>query len=83
MCATLRCARQASERNLRKALLMLETCRVAQYPFTPDQPVQLADWELYIQVQPMIAPPADKDTPCIPERHLLMSITAGRTWSIF
>ncbi|KAK9808259.1 hypothetical protein WJX73_004150 [Symbiochloris irregularis] len=40
---------QASERNLRRALLMLETCRVAQYPFTPDQPVQLADWELYIQ----------------------------------
>ena len=29
---------------------MLETCRVTQYPFTPDQPVQMADWELYIQV---------------------------------
>ena len=30
---------------------MFETCRVAQYPFTSDQPVQLADWELYVQVR--------------------------------
>jgi replication factor C subunit 3/5 len=41
---------QAAERNLRRALLMLETCRVAQTPFTEDQQVQLPDWELYIQV---------------------------------
>ncbi|KAK9806998.1 hypothetical protein WJX72_010071 [[Myrmecia] bisecta] len=39
----------ASDRNLRRALLMLETCRVAQLPLTDDQPVQLTDWELYIQ----------------------------------
>ena len=38
-----------SERNLRRALLSLEACRVAQYPFTPDQPVAAADWEMYIQ----------------------------------
>ena len=31
---------------------MLETCKVAQFPFQAGQDVQLADWELYIQVQP-------------------------------
>lgn len=41
----------ASERSLRRALLMLEVCRVAQYPFTEEQPLQAADWELYIQVR--------------------------------
>ena len=41
---------QVSERNLRRALLSFETCRVAQYPLTESQPVQLPDWELYIQV---------------------------------
>ena len=40
----------ASERSLRRALLMMEVCRVAQYPFTDDQQLQAADWELYIQV---------------------------------
>ncbi|KAK9861660.1 hypothetical protein WJX84_003837 [Apatococcus fuscideae] len=39
----------ASDRNLRRALLMLETCQAAKYPFSDDQPVQLTDWELYIQ----------------------------------
>ena len=29
---------------------MLETCKVAQFPFQAGQDVQLADWELYIQV---------------------------------
>jgi hypothetical protein len=29
----------ASERNLRRALLMLEACRVQQHPFSPDQEV--------------------------------------------
>ena len=37
-----------SERNLRRALLMLEACKVQQAPLTPDQPVLLPDWELYI-----------------------------------
>ena len=41
---------QISERNLRRALLCFETCKMAQYPFTDDQPVQMTDWELYIQV---------------------------------
>jgi replication factor C subunit 3/5 len=36
------------ERNLRRALLSLEACRVAQYPLTPDQPIAAADWEMYI-----------------------------------
>ncbi|KAH7464888.1 hypothetical protein PRIC1_005515 [Phytophthora ramorum] len=37
-----------SERNLRRALLMLETCRVQNYPFSPDQQIQLPAWEDYI-----------------------------------
>lgn len=37
-----------SKRNLRRALLLLEACRVQQYPFSPDQPVQPMDWEVYI-----------------------------------
>lgn len=37
------------ERNLRRALLSLEACRVAQLPLTDTQPVALPDWELYIQ----------------------------------
>lgn len=39
---------QACERNLRRAVLMLEACKVHQYPLTDDQPVQLPDWQLYI-----------------------------------
>jgi replication factor C subunit 3/5 len=39
---------EASGRNLRRALLSLEACRVAQYPFTDDQTVPAPDWELYI-----------------------------------
>ena len=38
----------ASERNMRRALLSLEACKVACYPFKPDQPIQTTDWELYI-----------------------------------
>lgn len=50
---------QTSERNLRRALLCFETCKMAQYPFTDNQPVQMTDWELYIQVcssLPVVAP---------------------------
>ena len=28
----------------------LQVCKVQQYPFTDDQAVMQADWELYIQV---------------------------------
>ncbi|KAH7315448.1 hypothetical protein KP509_21G050200 [Ceratopteris richardii] len=38
----------ASNRNLRRAILSLEACKVQQYPFTEDQPVQTTDWEQYI-----------------------------------
>ncbi len=31
-------------------LSILQVCRAQQYPFMDDQPVALADWELYIQV---------------------------------
>jgi replication factor C subunit 3/5 len=38
-----------SDRNVRRAVLMLEACHVQQRDgFTPDQAVQKTDWELYI-----------------------------------
>ncbi|GBG79245.1 hypothetical protein CBR_g29296 [Chara braunii] len=37
-----------SNRNLRRALLSFEACKVQQYPFTENQTVQTTDWELYI-----------------------------------
>ncbi|DBA04349.1 TPA: hypothetical protein N0F65_002111 [Lagenidium giganteum] len=37
-----------SDRNLRRAILMLETCRVQCYPFAADQVIQLPAWEEYI-----------------------------------
>lgn len=37
-----------SNRNLRRAVLMLEACNVHQRNMKPDQPVQLCDWEYYI-----------------------------------
>lgn len=40
---------RTSERNMRRALLCLETARVQQYPFAPNQDVQLPDWEVYIK----------------------------------
>lgn len=42
-------ALQASERNLRRALLMFETCKVAQNPLQPHQEMPYPDWELYIK----------------------------------
>ncbi|KAK3285718.1 Replication factor C (RF-C) subunit [Cymbomonas tetramitiformis] len=38
----------STDRNLRCALLSLEACKVQQYPFKSDQPIQLTDWEVYI-----------------------------------
>jgi replication factor C subunit 3/5 len=39
-----------SGRDVRKALLCLETCRVQQFPFTEAQQPRLTDWEMYITV---------------------------------
>ena len=36
------------ERNLRRSILTLEACKVQQYPFSDSQPVQLPDWQLFI-----------------------------------
>lgn len=41
----------ASGRDMRKALLCLECCRVQQFPFSESQQPRLADWELYIMVR--------------------------------
>lgn len=35
--------------NMRCALLMCEACRVQQYPFSPDQPIQDPDWEVFLK----------------------------------
>jgi replication factor C subunit 3/5 len=37
-----------AEKNLRRALLMLEACKVQHSPLAADQAVVLPDWELYI-----------------------------------
>jgi replication factor C subunit 3/5 len=37
-----------SERNMRRALLMLEAAKVQNPVLSPDMPVQLPDWELYV-----------------------------------
>jgi len=36
-----------SDRNLRRALLMLEAAPSQRYPFVDNQPVELADWQKY------------------------------------
>ena len=38
----------SSKRNLRRAVLMLEACKVQQYPMDASQTVQVADWERFI-----------------------------------
>ncbi|KAK3099888.1 hypothetical protein FSP39_011274 [Pinctada imbricata] len=38
-----------SQRNIRRAILMCEACRVQQYPFSADQEVSLPDWELFLR----------------------------------
>ncbi|KAJ3190983.1 Replication factor C (RF-C) subunit [Irineochytrium annulatum] len=40
---------EASDGNLRKAILMLEAAKVHQYPFSDNQPVLRSDWELFIE----------------------------------
>ncbi len=45
------CARigQHANRNMRRALLALETCKVSQYPFDDNQTIHVPEWELYVQ----------------------------------
>ena len=40
---------KASGRNLRRAILALEECKVAQYPFDAAMAVPQPDWEVYIK----------------------------------
>jgi len=40
---------EMSGRNLRRAILMLEACKVEQYPFTADQKITEPDWQVYIK----------------------------------
>jgi len=40
---------EKSNRNLRRAILMLEACKVAQYPFTADQSIIDLDWEVFLK----------------------------------
>ncbi|TRY90952.1 hypothetical protein DNTS_022189 [Danionella cerebrum] len=50
---------EKSNRNLRKALLMCEACRVQQYPFSPDQDIPETDWEVRARLYELL-------THCIP-----------------
>ncbi|KAJ8925314.1 hypothetical protein NQ315_009144 [Exocentrus adspersus] len=38
-----------SNRNLRRALLMCEACKVEQYPFTENQNIPDPDWQIFIK----------------------------------
>ena len=38
----------ASKRNLRRAILSLESARVQSYPFSDNSEVPVVDWELFI-----------------------------------
>lgn len=40
---------EKSERNLRRAILMLEACKVQKYPFTKTQEVPEIDWERFLE----------------------------------
>ncbi|XP_043257615.1 replication factor C subunit 3-like [Colletes gigas] len=40
---------ETSGRNLRRAILMLEACKVEQYPFTENQKITEPDWQVYIR----------------------------------
>lgn len=40
---------QQSDRNLRRALLMAEACKVQQYPFTANQTVAKLDWQVFLR----------------------------------
>lgn len=40
---------ERSDRNMRRAILMLEACRVQQYPFSVNQEVPELDWQIYIR----------------------------------
>jgi len=37
-----------SNRNVRRAILMLQTCHIESYPFTESTPIPLPDWEVFI-----------------------------------
>ncbi|CAH9069111.1 unnamed protein product [Cuscuta epithymum] len=39
---------EKSNRSLRRAILLFETCRVQQYPFTNNQAIPPMDWEEYV-----------------------------------
>jgi len=39
---------KTSNRNLRRAILMLETCKMDNYPFSDNQKIQVPDWEEFI-----------------------------------
>ena len=40
---------EKSQRNLRRAILMTEACKVQQYPFSNDQEITELDWEIYLK----------------------------------
>lgn len=49
---------EKSDRNLRRALLMCEACKVEQYPFVENQNITEPDWLLFLR---MVARKASED----------------------
>ncbi|GAB9475590.1 hypothetical protein Gpo141_00012678 [Globisporangium polare] len=66
-----------SERNLRRALLMLETCRVQNYPFSPDQQIQLPAWEEYICTLAKVVLQEQSPAGLLKAREMLYELTAN------
>lgn len=40
---------EKSERNLRRAILILESCKVQTYPFTVNQEIAELDWQIFLK----------------------------------
>ncbi|CAF3632410.1 unnamed protein product, partial [Rotaria sp. Silwood2] len=40
---------EKSQRNLRRALLMFQTCTTQKVPLTKDQQITEPDWEIYLR----------------------------------
>ncbi|KAG2456944.1 RFC3 factor, partial [Polypterus senegalus] len=69
---------EKSGRNLRKALLMCEACRVQQLPFSADQDIPETDWEVYLrETANAIVSQQSPQRYCISSRYNKIASEAG------
>merc|ERR1712137_1492990 len=61
---------EASNRNLRKAILSFEATKVAQYPFALGQKIQRAEWEIFISTMA-----TEILSHCIPAEVIITQLT--------